>query len=163
MITPTAMNATATATATATAPDANACCSEAEVIALVQRFYAKVRTDALLGPIFNHHIHDWDAHLAHLTDFWSAMLRGTRRFSGAPMPKHMALPGLNPDLFRRWLTLFGQTTTELGNPDLKAAADARAALIAERFWQRYQVEGYDVRHTPPTTLTERKSPCAVPC
>jgi len=161
MITPTAMNATATATATA--PDANACCSEAEVIALVQRFYAKVRTDALLGPIFNHHIHDWDAHLAHLTDFWSAMLRGTRRFSGAPMPKHMALPGLNPDLFRRWLMLFGQTTTELGNPDLKAAADARAALIAERFWQRYQVEGYDVRHTPPTTLTERKSPCAAPC
>jgi len=73
------------------------------------------------------------------------MLRGTRRFSGAPMPKHMALPGLTPDLFRRWLMLFGQTTDELGNPNLKRDADARAALIAERFWQRYQVEGYDAR------------------
>jgi len=145
------------------AAGSDTCCSEAEVVALVQRFYTKVRADALLGPIFNHHIHDWDAHLTHLTDFWSAMLRGTRRFSGMPMPKHMALPGLNPGLFHRWLTLFGQTTEELGNPDLKRQADARAALIAERFWQRYQVEGYDVRHASPTIPTERKSPCAAPC
>jgi len=57
----------------------------------------------------------------------------------------MALPGLRPALFRRWLTLFSETTEQLGNASLKTEADARAALIAERFWQRYQVEGYDVR------------------
>jgi len=127
------------------APRPDACCSEDEVVALVHRFYAKVRVDPLLGPIFNQHVHDWDAHLAHLVDFWSAMLRGTRRFNGAPMPKHMALPGLRPTLFRRWLMLFGETTEQLGNAALKLEADARAALIAERFWQRYQVEGHDVR------------------
>jgi len=130
----------------AVSPDS--CCTETEVVALVHRFYDRVRADELLGPIFNQHVHDWDLHLAHLVDFWSAMLRGTRRFTGAPMPKHMALPGLKPALFQRWLALFGQTTAELGNPALKAHADARAKLIAERFWQRYQIEGYDVRHTP---------------
>jgi len=127
------------------APRPDACCSEDEVVALVHCFYAKVRVDPLLGPIFNQHVHDWSAHLAHLVDFWSAILRGTRRFGGTPMPKHMALPGLRPALFRRWLTLFGETTEQLGNASLKTEADARAALIAERFWQRYQVEGYDVR------------------
>jgi len=122
------------------------CCREDEIVTMVHRFYARVRVDPLLGPIFNQHVHDWDAHLAHLVDFWSAMLRGTRRFSGAPMPKHMALPGLTASLFQRWLALFGQTTAELANPGLKAQADTRAALIAERFWQHYQTEGYDVRH-----------------
>lgn len=127
-------------------------CSEEEVVALVHGFYAKVRQDPVLGPVFEHHIHDWDMHLSHLVDFWSAMLRGTRRFHGTPMPKHLALPGLNPGLFLRWLELFGQTTSELGNPALKAEADARAAMIAERFWQQYQTSGYDVRHsTSPIT------------
>lgn len=124
--------------------DPAAVCSEEEVIALVHRFYARVRQDALLGPIFERHIRDWDAHLANLVDFWSATLRGTRRFRGAPMVKHMALPGLRSVLFRRWLELFGQTTAELGNRRLKREADERAAAIALRLWERYQIEGCDV-------------------
>ena len=124
--------------------DPSACCTEDEVLALVHRFYARVRQDAELAPIFEHHIHDWDAHLANMVDFWSATLRGTRRFRGAPMGKHMALPGLKPALFRRWLELFGQTTTALGNRRLKRTADERAAAIALRFWERYQIEGHDV-------------------
>jgi len=124
--------------------DPSACCSEEEVVALVHRFYARIRQDEALGPIFERHIHDWDAHLANMVNFWSATLRGTRRFRGAPMGKHMALPGLRPALFRRWLELFGQTTTELGNRRLKREADERAAAIALRFWERYQLEGHDV-------------------
>jgi len=139
-------------------PQPEACCSEDEVVALVHRFYAKVRVDPLLGPIFNRHVHDWDAHLAHLVNFWSAMLRGTRRFNGNPMPKHMALAGLNPQLFQRWLALFGETTEQLGNPALKREADARAALIAERFWQRYQVEGCDVRRAGASKNPDPRSP-----
>lgn len=129
----------------------DACCSEEEVVALVHRFYARVRADPLLGPVFDRHVHDWDAHLAHLVDFWSALLRGTRRFRGAPMPKHMALPGLNPALFERWLALFAETTTELGNATMKAEADGRAALIAERFWQRYRIEGHDTLNPAPSS------------
>lgn len=118
-------------------------CTEDEVIALVHRFYARVRQDPDLGPVFDRHVADWPAHLAHLVDFWSALLRGTRRFSGAPMPRHMALPGLTAALFERWLELFAQTTTELGNPVMKAEADTRARMIAQRFWQQYQVSGHD--------------------
>ncbi|MCW5605191.1 MAG: group III truncated hemoglobin, partial [Burkholderiales bacterium] len=70
-------------------------CTDGEIADMVHAFYAKVRCDEVLGPIFETHIDDWDHHLAKLVDFWSSVLRGTRRFSGAPMPKHAALPGLN--------------------------------------------------------------------
>ena len=58
-------------------------CTEQEVIDLVHAFYARVRRDEVLGPIFNTHIDDWDQHLAKLVDFWSAILRRTARFSKA--------------------------------------------------------------------------------
>ncbi|MCW4456355.1 group III truncated hemoglobin [Flavobacterium sp. MXW15] len=114
-------------------------CSEQEVTALVHRFYARVREDELLGPVFGARVHDWDAHLAQLVDFWSAMLRGTRRFRGAPMPKHMAMDELNAGLFERWLQLFRQTTAELGNAPMQRLADDVAARIADTFWRRFQM------------------------
>jgi len=113
------------------------CCSEGEVTALVHRFYARARTDDLLGPVFAAAVHDWPAHLSQLVDFWSALLRGTHRFDGAPLPRHLALP-LSEALFERWLALFRQTTAELGNPTMQARADARAAAIAEHFWRHYR-------------------------
>lgn len=112
-------------------------CSEAEVEQLVRRFYARVRADALLGPIFESHVHDWEPHITQLVDFWSAMLRGTRRFAGAPMPKHLALPGLEWPLFERWLGLFTQTTAELGNPAMQQLTDASAQRVATAIWGRY--------------------------
>ncbi|MDR1076114.1 MAG: group III truncated hemoglobin [Xanthomonadaceae bacterium] len=138
---------------------ASPCCTEEEVVELVNRFYALVRQDPELGPIFEQRIDDWDAHLSILVGFWSTLLRGTRRFNGAPMPKHMALPGLNPPLFHRWLALFGQITTELGNPALKSQADAHAKSMAERFWQRYRVQGYDILNPafPPASSKREKS------
>ena len=38
--------------------------SEAMIRKLVEAFYAKVRTDAVLGPVFEAKIHDWNEHLA---------------------------------------------------------------------------------------------------
>ena len=113
-------------------------CTEEEVTRLVHEFYAQVRLDPALGPIFESAVHDWPAHLAQLVDFWSAMLRGTRRFRGAPLQKHQALPGLDAELFQQWLRLFRQTTATLGNAHMQAEADGMARQIAENFWQRYQ-------------------------
>ncbi|AWH31183.1 group III truncated hemoglobin [Stenotrophomonas sp. YAU14A_MKIMI4_1] len=113
-------------------------CSEAEVTRLVHGFYARVRQEDRLGPVFGGHVHDWPAHLEQLVDFWSAMLRGTRRFKGSPMSKHMAI-ALDKDLFDRWLVLFRQTTAECGNPPMQALADDVAARIADTFWRRYQM------------------------
>lgn len=112
--------------------------SEDDIVTLVHRFYGAVRQDAVLGPIFERHIEDWDAHLSLLVDFWSALLRGTRRFKGSPVTRHQALPGLSAALFERWLALFEQTTLGMQHPALKSEADAQARLIAQRLWQRYQ-------------------------
>ncbi len=124
-------------TSTASGPGP-ALCTEEEVSRLVNDFYARVRQDERLGPIFDTHVRDWPAHLLHLTDFWSAVLRGTRRFRGAPVLKHMAIPGLSAELFLRWLDLFMQTTAECGNPAMRREADGMAQSIADNLWQRYQ-------------------------
>jgi hemoglobin len=54
---------------------------EAMIHRLVHAFYAKVRLDPALGPIFNREIGDgWDHHLAKLCDFWSSVMLMTGRF-----------------------------------------------------------------------------------
>jgi hemoglobin len=113
-------------------------CSEDDVRELVHGFYAEVRRDAVLAPIFDAHIHDWDRHLATMVDFWSSALRGTARFRGAPMPKHAAIPGLNAQLFQRWLALFRVTTARLENVEMAGRANDLAGRIAESLWYGYQ-------------------------
>lgn len=113
-------------------------CTEQEVIDLVHAFYARVRRDEVLGPIFNTHIDDWDQHLAKLVDFWSAILRRTARFSGTPMPRHAALPGLNAELFERWLGLFDTTLAEQPNRAMAEYAAQAARRIAQSLWMGYQ-------------------------
>lgn len=119
--------------------------TEEEIAKLVHAFYTKARKDSSLGPIFEAHVIDWDAHFIQMINFWSAQLRGTSRFRGAPMPKHIALPELTSALFERWLQLFQQTTEELGNPNLQQHANAVAAFIATRLWQGYQINNYPDR------------------
>ncbi|MFN4349848.1 MAG: group III truncated hemoglobin [Hylemonella sp.] len=114
-------------------------CSEEEIATLVQRFYARVRRDAQLGPIFNARIHDWPAHEAKLCDFWSSALRGTRRFHGTPMPLHAALPGLTAALFQHWLQLFDETAATLPNTALRERVSHLAHRIAGSLWYGYQL------------------------
>lgn len=124
--------------------------TEEEISKLVHEFYAKARKDPSLGPIFEAHVIDWDAHFVQMTNFWSAQLRGTSRFRGAPMPKHIVLPDLTAELFLRWLELFKQTTHELGNTALEQHANTIATFIANRLWQGYQMNNYPDRY--PQTL-----------
>jgi hemoglobin len=114
-------------------------CTEAEVAALVHAFYARVRQDEVLRPIFESHIDDWHRHLAKLVDFWSSILRRTGRFSGAPMPKHAALPGLSAALFQRWLELFRETAAAQPNQAMSEQACTMAERIAQSLWMGYQI------------------------
>ncbi|WMD23644.1 group III truncated hemoglobin [Achromobacter seleniivolatilans] len=116
---------------------------------MVHTFYGKARADEALGPIFNGMIHDWDEHLATLSDFWSAVLLGTRRFAGMPMPKHAAMPNLRADLFERWLVLFTETTDALPNRALCDAAQEMAKRMARSLWY-----GYQLSRDPSQPLTE---------
>ncbi|MCB5187734.1 group III truncated hemoglobin [Methylobacillus caricis] len=114
-------------------------CTEDEIKALVQAFYAVVRKDERLGPIFNGHISDWNAHLEKLEDFWCAILLGSRRFTGTPMPKHIALPDLSAELFEHWLALFRQTLANQPNHALQTQAEQMAGKIANSLWMGYQM------------------------
>ena len=114
-------------------------CTEDEVFQLVHAFYGRVRDDAVLAPIFDRHVTDWNFHLGKMVDFWSGALRGTARFRGTPMPRHIALPGLSAELFQRWLTLFRATTAQLPNEAMRERANLLAGRIADSLWYGYQL------------------------
>ena len=90
--------------------------NEAQLTDLVHRFYARVRNDPLLGPIFESRIADWDAQLDRMVAFWSSVALMTGRYQGAPIPKHLGLP-VTWDHFDRWLALFEQTAREVCTPE----------------------------------------------
>jgi hemoglobin len=85
--------------------------TEVRIGALVEAFYAKVRLDPEIGPIFNAVVDDWPHHLAVLKDFWSTVLLTTGRYKGDPVMRHFQL-GLDPQHFERWLALFAETAYE---------------------------------------------------
>lgn len=80
---------------------------EALIGRVVDAFYARIRADSLLGPVFAARIEDarWPLHLAKMRDFWSSVLLTTGRYKGQPMPAHLSLP-IDESDFRHWLALF---------------------------------------------------------
>ncbi|ARS29429.1 group III truncated hemoglobin [Sphingomonas sp. KC8] len=105
---------------------------EAGLARLVDAFYARVRADAALGPIFNQAIDDWPEHLDKLAAFWSSVMLTSGRYKGQPVPAHVKHKDrINPALFDRWLGLWKQTTEELMEPEAAGALQAKAARIAE--------------------------------
>jgi hemoglobin len=122
-------------------------CTENEVIELVHGFYAAVRGDPLLGPVFAAHVKHWDAHLPKMVDFWSSALRRMARYRGIPMPVHTALPGLDARLFQRWVQLFRGTTAGLANTALRERVDELVRRIAQSLWFGYQLHR-DPSHLP---------------
>jgi hemoglobin len=98
---------------------------------LVHVFYAKIRVDPALAPIFNRAIgDDWDRHLAKMCDFWSSVVLMTGRFKGAPMATHARLPELRATHFARWLHLFSQTAATVCPPAAAALFVAKSEIIA---------------------------------
>lgn len=109
---------------------------ETMIATLVHAFYAKVRADAELGPIFARAVgDDWDAHLAKMCDFWSSVMLTTGRYHGNPMGAHLKLAGVTPAHFQRWLALFGETAGEVCDPAAAALFVARAQNIARSLQQ----------------------------
>lgn len=104
-----------------------------DVKLLVDNFYAKIRTDALLGPIFNERIQDrWPAHLEKMYTFWQTVLLGEHTYFGSPFPPHAQLP-LKQAHFTQWLQLFGTTVDEHFTGDIATEAKWRGNKMAELF------------------------------
>lgn len=85
------------------------------VVDLIHAFYADVRSDPLLGPIFGEVIQDdWEPHLARMVEFWSTIMLGSRSFKGNVYGKHVELGQrlpVRPEHFFRWLTLWNKHTS----------------------------------------------------
>jgi len=106
--------------------------TEAEIDTQVETFYARVREDPTIGPIFNAEVEDWPAHLALLKSFWASVLLGAGTFRGNPLEKHMMLP-LEPAHFQVWLALFRETALEVLRPEGAEMVIRRSERIAETF------------------------------
>ena len=105
---------------------------ETAIDLLVPAFYARVRADALLGPIFESAIDDWPHHLAKLKDFWSSVMLASGRYKGQPMPAHIRHErALSEEAFTRWLAIWRETADELLAPAVAKAFQEKAARIAE--------------------------------
>lgn len=106
--------------------------SEDAIRRLVDDFYAKVRADPALGPVFARAIPgDWEPHLATMRNFWSSVMLTSGRYKGNPVAVHHRVEGIELDLFDRWLTLFEETCRELFDDDLAEAFRGKAVRIAE--------------------------------
>lgn len=103
---------------------------ESMIERLVHSFYARVRDDALIGPIFAARINDWDLHLQRMCLFWSSVALASGRYHGQPMPKHLPLP-VEARHFDRWLELFRQTAREVCPPAATGLFINRAELIGQ--------------------------------
>jgi hemoglobin len=105
---------------------------EAVLPALLERFYARVRADQDLGPVFNDAIDDWGHHLGVLTDFWSSVMLASGRYKGNPMQAHVRHgPRIHAEMFERWLAIWAETTDEMVSPSIAAEMQAKAARIAQ--------------------------------
>jgi len=106
-----------------------------DVAHLVHTFYAKVRKDLVLGPIFNGIIHDWDAHLDTLTDFWETQLFLKRTYEGNPILAHQqmddAMNGtITPEHFGLWMNLLFETLDQLFTGERAWIAKNRAQKMS---------------------------------
>ena len=86
--------------------------TERDIAALVACFYAKVRRDPVLGPVFNPAVNDWPAHEATLVSFWSSVVLKAGTYRGNPMAAHRGHP-IRAEHFDHWLVLWRDTALEV--------------------------------------------------
>ncbi len=106
--------------------------TEAMISTLVHRFYGRVREDALIGPIFEARIENWDEHLEKLTGFWASVVLRKPGYDGRPMRPHLLMP-LEGRHFDRWLDLIEETARSTLDVDVAALFIDRARRIADSF------------------------------
>lgn len=98
---------------------------------LVNAFYARVRRDEVLGPVFDDHVEDWVSHLQKMCAFWSSVTLMSGRYKGHPMVIHASIPGIERAHFGRWLELFRDTARDICTATAADLFIDRAERIAQ--------------------------------
>ncbi|TXE85884.1 group III truncated hemoglobin [Campylobacter volucris] len=104
---------------------------------LMDIFYAKVRKDGNLGPIFNRAIgnddESWIKHREKIASFWKGMFLGEGGYNGSPLKAHHDLPPFPREFFDIWLGLFDESLAEIFTDEPRSMMLERAQMIAQRF------------------------------
>ncbi len=116
--------------------------TEKSVVALLQCFYAKVRCDPVLAPIYNEVLgENWDIHIARMREFWCSALRVKPGYRRDMLAVHQQIGTLKPSLFPRWLARFREAVGEcfaaapadvINDRALKTARNLETALFKRR-------------------------------
>ena len=107
----------------------------AQIFDLVERFYARVRGDTRLGPIFEARMNGhWADHLDRMKAFWSSVLLRSGAYKGQPVPAHLRLKEVLSDDFQHWLLLFRRTARECFEAEAAGLVIAAAERIARSLW-----------------------------
>jgi len=121
--------------------------NRADIEPLVNTFYEKVKTDDILGPIFNVLIPvNWNTHLPVMYQFWENAIFQTGGYTGNPMTLHEHIHkkiNLGTAQFDRWIQLFNQTTDELFEGKNANLAKQRASGIARVMKHKIFIEHKD--------------------
>lgn len=101
---------------------------------LINTFYASVRKNAILQPIFEEIAKiDWVHHTPIICDFWESVLFGAIAFKGNPMLTHIDLSrktSMGQQQFDTWLALWDQTIDQLFTGKKAIEAKQKAHNIA---------------------------------
>ncbi|MDG1711913.1 MAG: group III truncated hemoglobin [Flavobacteriaceae bacterium] len=100
---------------------------------LMIQFYEKIRSDELLGPIFNTVIKNWPEHLEHLTDFWETQLFFVGMFKGNPLKKHVEVDS-QTNHFGVWLNYWFETFDFLFEGERVQVAKNRARIMGSHLY-----------------------------
>jgi hemoglobin len=134
--------------------------TESTIKLLVDSFYARVRHDPVLAPIFADVMakDTWPAHLEKMYAFWSSVMLTSGRYKGDPVATHRRVPGLAPRMFGNWLDLFETTAADLFAPEtaerfVRAARRIAESLKLALFFRPDQPWPEDLRHRPAIAST----------
>ncbi|MBC8046797.1 MAG: group III truncated hemoglobin [Fimbriimonadaceae bacterium] len=109
--------------------------NKADIKIIIDSFYDKVKTDELIGHIFNDIANvNWEHHLPIMYDFWDFAILSNGTYARNVMTPHFALNEkikLLPEHFGRWIKLFNETIDALFSGENSEAMKKRAHIIAE--------------------------------
>ena len=106
----------------------------ADIEMVVNKFYEKVKTDAIIGHFFSEVVKvNWEVHLPRMYDFWENILFHTGAYTGNPMQRHRQIHlqySISNEHFTHWVQLFQNTVDELFDGDNAMLLKNRASSIA---------------------------------
>lgn len=107
--------------------------TEADIRRLIPAFYAKLRNDPTLGPVFEDAIgRNWEAHIETVCSFWLHVTGLDRRYDTRNFIRaHLRRPAIRAELLPLWLSHFRETAGELCTPSQADALTDIARRMAE--------------------------------